>query len=72
MPKLILEYGRRSTDLERLESLAKRHEITREELAKRLISEGLGAHALNPISDSEEVGSLDELFQKQGLIKPKS
>lgn len=70
MPVLKLKYGERSTVLDRLERMADLHEITREELAKRFIADGLGDFGLPEHDPDKPEESLDKLFQNQGLLKP--
>lgn len=71
MPELKLKYSERSTVLDRLERLAGEREITREELAKRFIAVGLSDFDLPGPDAVQSAESLDQMFQNQGLLKPK-
>lgn len=71
MTRITLEYGARNTLLQRVEMLAAKNDITVEEMAKRLLSEGLGGYGLCERQEGLAVTSLDELFVHQGLLRAK-
>mgnify|MGYP006425240523 CR=1 FL=1 len=70
MTSITINFSERDTAPERLDQLARYHGITREQLVKRFIADGLGGYGLRQVSHDETFTDLEGMLVLSGALKP--
>ena len=74
MRELTIQFTDEETLPERIEAYAAHHEISVDHAIHRLLIKGLDGFGLRELSDADyqEAQSLEELFERTGITKPKN